>query len=273
MLKLPKFPKINQPQEKIVPGLVIAVVVMSFVMGIMWEKIRTLQGGYIPTTTTATTQAAPAAGQATVTLDQIKAAFNKSVIKFGKDSQKLVVLEIGDPSCPYCHVAGGLDPEINKQMGGQFILKADGGTYVAPVAEIHKLVNSGKAAFAYIYTPGHGNGEMAMKALYCAQEQGKFWQAHDLLMTNAGYNLQNTTVKNDKNQSQAVADFLKSAVNPSNLKSCLDSGKYDAQLTADTSLAGSLGVSGTPGFFLNSTLFAGAYSWTDMQTVADSALK
>lgn len=275
MFKLPDFSKIKNPQDKIVPALVIAVVLMAFAMGIMWEKIQHLSSSTsAPTAAAPTTQTAAAAPAATtVTLDQVKKAFDATTIKIGKDNQKLVMLEIGDPSCPYCHVAGGLDPELNKQMGGQFILKTDGGTYVAPVAEMHKLVDSGKASFAYIYTPGHGNGEMGMKALLCANEKGKFWAAHDLIMSNAGYNLQNNTVKNDKTQSQAVADFLKGVENPSDMKACLDSGKYDPELPKEVALASGLGVSGTPGFFLNSTLFAGAYNWTDMQSAADGALK
>lgn len=275
MFKLPNFSKVKNPQDKIIPGLVVAVVALAFVMGVMWQKIQDLKGGNYtaaaPNTTTAQTAAQPSTP--TVTLDQVKKTFNDSMIKFGKDNSKLVLLEIGDPSCPYCHVAGGLDPELNKQMGGQFTLKADGGTYVAPVAEMHKLVDSGQAAFAYIYTPGHGNGEMGMKALLCANEKGKFWAAHDLIMSNAGYNLQNTTVKNDKTQSQAVADFLKNVVNPNDMKKCLDSGKYDAELPKEVALASGVGVSGTPGFFLNDKLFAGAYNWTDMQSVADAALK
>lgn len=278
MFKLPDFSKIKNPQDKIVPALVIVVVVMAFAMGIMWEKIRTLQGGGGSATTATTAAAAPAtaaqpATQTAVTLDQVKSAFNATTIKFGKDSQKLVMLEIGDPSCPYCHVAGGLDSALNTQMGGQFILKANGGAYDAPVPEMRKLVDSGQAAFGYIYTPGHGNGEMGMKALLCANEKGKFWAAHDLIMSNAGYNLQNNTVKNDKTQSQAVADFLKSVENPADMKKCLDSGKYDPELPKEVALASGLGVSGTPGFFLNSTLFAGAYNWTDMQSAATSALK
>lgn len=262
----------QRPIEKLLPGLLIVVVLMAFAMGVMWQKINGLQGGAGATTTT--TAAQPAVAQAAaVTTEQIKEAFEKTTIKFGKADSKLVFLEIGDPSCPYCHVAGGADPEINKQMGTQFTLKADGGTYVAPVTEMKKLVDSGKAAFAYIYYPGHGNGEMAMKAMYCAQDMGKFWPVHDLLMSNAGYELQNTTVLNDKTKSQVVADFLKSAANSSQMKSCLDSGKYDSVLTAEAALATNLGVTGTPGFFINTTRFAGAYSWTDMQPAADAALK
>ncbi len=274
MIRLPKLPKFSLKAEKLVPGLVLVVVAMAFVMGVMWEKINNLQGGTSVTTAAQPAAQQPAAqAQTTVTLAQVKEAFNQAAIKLGKADEKLVFLEVGDPSCPYCHVASGKGSEINKQMGDRFILKADGGSYVAPVIEMRKLVDSGRAAFAYIYTPGHGNGEMGMKAMYCASETGKFWQVHDLVMNNAGYNLLNNTVKNDKAQSQTLADFLKSAISPAEMKKCLDSGKYDAQLPKDVSLASSLGVTGTPGFFVNDKAFAGAYSWTDMQSAVDTALR
>ena len=60
-----------------------------------------------------------------------------------------------------------------------------------------------------------------MKALYCAYDQGKFWQVHDLLYSNDGYNLLNNTVQNDKGKSQQLVDFLKSVVNANDLKSCI----------------------------------------------------
>jgi protein-disulfide isomerase len=136
-----------------------------------------------------------------------------------------------------------------------------------------KLVDAGQASFVYIYYPGHGNGEMGMKALYCANEKGKFWEAHNLIMSDAGYTLMNSTVKNDKTQSQTVANFLKSVVDASFMKSCLDSGKYDARLQSDLALATSLGIQGTPSFYVNATNFGGAYSYTDMKSAVDAALK
>ena len=84
--------------------------------------------------------------------------------------------------------------------------------------------------------------------------------------------LLNDVVKNDKAQSGKLADFLKSA-NVPDLKSCIDSGKYDARLDSDMSLASDLGVAGTPGFFVNENEFAGAYSYKDMEPVVTSALK
>lgn len=210
--------------------------------------------------------------QVTVTLDAVKNAFNKSQIKFGDSNKKLVAIEVSDPSCPYCQIVAGQNPELNKQAGARFSLVSDGGTYIAPVPELKKLLDSGKAAFAWIYTPGHGNGEMGTKAFYCANEQGKFWEVQDLLMSAKGYDLMNNTVKNDKTKSGEMANFLSSVIDPAFMKSCLDSGKYDNRLNEDVAVAQSLGISGTPGFFLNATPFAGAYSYKDMESVVKTAL-
>ncbi|KKR68935.1 MAG: Periplasmic thiol:disulfide interchange protein DsbA [Microgenomates group bacterium GW2011_GWA2_40_6] len=217
-------------------------------------------------------QQAQAPAQPQISLDTIKELFTKDLIKFGKGDKKLLMVEVADPSCPYCHVAGGANDEIGAQIGPQFKLVSAGGSYVAPVAEMKKLVLAGKADFVWIYTNGHGNGEMATKALYCAFDQGKFWQAHDLLMSAKGYTLINDVVKNDTTKSQQVVDFLASALDKNKLKSCLDSGKYNSRLKEDSAIASSLGVNGTPGFFLNTTNFSGAYSWTDMKSVAEAAL-
>jgi protein-disulfide isomerase len=135
-----------------------------------------------------------------------------------------------------------------------------------------KLVDQGKAAFALIYSPGHGNGEMGMKALYCGFELGKFWEVDSLIMSNAGYNLMNNTIKNDKTQSGALANFLGSVVDSVKMKICLDSGRYDSNLSSEPSLASGIGVNGTPGFFVNATKFAGAYGFDAMQSAVNTAL-
>lgn len=208
-----------------------------------------------------------------VTISQIKNAFTKSQVKFGDTNKKLIVLEISDPSCPYCQAAAGKNSALNKQMGTQFTLVADGGTYVAPVAEIEKLVNSGKASFAWIYYPGHGAGEMGTKAFYCAYDAGKFWEVHNMIMSEKGYDLLNNTVKNDKTKSGDIADFLAPVFDPTTMKACLDSGKYDSRLKDDMALATGLNVQGTPGFYLNATNYPGAVSFTAMEATVNSALK
>lgn len=256
--------------EKLTPALLVVTVGLSFLVGVLWQKVENLgKGG----TTNTTQQAQEQTPQVKVSMDQIKGLFDKDVIKFGNKDSKLIFVEASDPSCPYCHIAAGLNSQLNNQVGSQFKLVKDGGAYVAPVEEMKKLVDSGKAAFVWLYFNGHGNGEMGTKAMYCAYEKGKFWQVHDLLMTSTGYDLLNNTVKNDKTQSGKLAEFLKSAMNPVDMKKCLESDKYDNRLSDEMAIGASLGVSGTPGFFVNETNFAGAYSFKDMQSVVDAALK
>ncbi len=251
------------------------LIAAAFLIGVLWTEVRYLKKGYVGPSPSAQTQEAQQAApsKTNVTLDQIKQLFKDSHITFGDANKKLIFVEFSDPSCPYCHIAAGKNPELNKQVGSQFVMVADGGTYVAPVPEMKKLVDQGKASFIWIYTPGHGNGEMGTKALYCAHEKGKFWQVHDLLMTNAGYELLNSTVKNDKTKSGEIAEFLKSAISVNDMKSCLDSGKYDDHLTKDVEIARQLGSQGTPGFFVNTAFFNGAYSWKDLEPTATQALK
>jgi len=218
-------------------------------------------------------QAAKQPDAVKVSLDQIKGLFNDKNIVFGKKESKVLFVEFSDPSCPYCHVASGKNPDLNKQAGAQFTMEKDGGTYVPPVPEMKKLVDSGKAAFVWLYANGHGNGELGTKALYCAKEKGKFWEVHDLLMSAAGYDLMNNKVKNDVAKAGDMADFLKSAVKADDMKKCLESGKYDDRISGDMAIAQQIGFKGTPSFFVNTTNFAGAYSYKDMASTVEEALK
>lgn len=261
------------------PALVILLVAAAFLIGVLFTKVQYLEGGgtYNAGTTTTTGGQTAAAPPVTVDINQIKNLFSDKYIHFGDANAKNLFVMVSDPSCPYCHLSTGLDPELNQQSGGQFSLVSQGGTYDPPVVEMRKLVDSGQASFAWLYYAGHGNGEMGAKALYCAYDQGKFWEAHDLLMSEKGYEIQNgydasnatitgTVVGNDKTKSGDMANFLSGVLNANTLKACLDSGKYDSRLQSEQSLATSLGVSGTPGFFINDNRIDGADNWTNMET-------
>ncbi len=124
------------------------------------------------------------ASSSIVTLPIIKGLFDKDLIKLGDGDREFLFVEISDPSCPFCHIAGGKNDTLVKSWDKT-------GKYVPPVPEMKKLVDQGKASYVLIYSPGHGAGEMGMKALYCAFEAGKFWEVNDLLMSNEGYILMN----------------------------------------------------------------------------------
>lgn len=266
--------------DKLLPAILVVMVGLSIGVGALWMKVENLKSGQALGATAGTAQASTAPAPK-VDIATVKDLWNKNLLTFGKADAKVLFVEVLDPSCPYCHIAGGYDAPLNKGAG--FALVSDGGTYVAPVPEMEKLVKDGKASMSIIYYPGHGDGEMAMKALYCANEKGKFWEAHALLMSDKGYQIENgvdasnqpitgVIVKNDKTKSGALATFLKSAVDSTFMKSCLDSGKYDQRLADDMTIAKSLNIAGTPGFFVNDSSFPGAYSWNDMKPIVDKAI-
>ncbi len=261
----------NSAKTPYTPLLVVILLIGSFFLGTLITKVQYLEKQATQQAAgTQTGQAQPNAPQQqqppTVNLDTIKALFTDKNITFGNKNSKNLIVEIADPSCPYCSIAAGHNPELNKQAGNQFLLVADGGTYVPPVPEIKKLVDDGKAAFVWLYSPGHGNGEMGTKAMYCAHEKGKFWPVHDKLMTKEGYDLLNNQVKNDKTKAGDLATFLSEVSDQNEMKKCLESSKYDGKTSEDAATAGSLGVTGTPGFFINTSRFPGAYSWKDMSS-------
>ncbi len=259
--------------------IVLLVAVASFLGGIsfaQWQYQKEGAKKVEPTPSPATPKTQG------VSQEKIKEAFNKSLIKFGNADSKLVILEISDPSCPYCHVAAGLNGELNKEIDKSrgaktFTLVRDGGSYVAPGPEIKKLVNNKEASFAYLYFPGHGNGEMGTKALYCAFREGKYWEVHDKLMTSEGYKIVNDLVRNERDKSGELAKFLKSVFDPEKMKECLKKSEDDEQLEVEKNISQELMVSagggaGTPGFFINTTFFGGAYNFGYMELVIKKAL-
>lgn len=264
-----------QPYITPISILLSAIIIASSLLIGLNNVATAFKGGSTTTTgttTTGTTTTGTNTGTVTASKDQIAALFTDENLAFGDSSKKVLFVEFSDPSCPYCHIASGKNGDLNTSAGASFTLVEDGGTYVAPVVEFKKLVDAGQASYVWMYTNGHGNGEMGAKALYCADEQGKFWEAHDLLYSAEGYNILNNSVQNNKAKSGELADFLASAVDKNFMKSCLESGKYDSKLSSDQSTGATLGVSGTPGFFVNETNYPGAYSFNDMKSVVDTAL-
>jgi protein-disulfide isomerase len=215
----------------------------------------------------------------TVTMDQVKSLFTNENLAFGDSTRKLLIVEFSDPSCPFCHLAAGKNLELSESVqGGRFKLLSQGGSYIAPVPEFKKLVDEGKASYVWLYTYGHANGELASQALYCADEKGKFWEAHDLLFSAAGYKLLNPqeydqNAKERTANTDQISEFLKNVIDVSFMKQCVGSGKYVQKVKSDEAKASEFGVQGTPGFFINTTPYNGAYSFNDMKATVDEALK
>ena len=106
--------------------------------------------------------------------------------------------------------------------------------------------------------------EQAAMAADCAGEQGKFWEYHDQLFANQGA----LSFMPSKLEQYARALELKSA----NFKRCLSTGKYRNKVEGETAIAASLGVRGTPTFFVNGRLMVGAQPFKVFQNLISEEL-
>lgn len=94
----------------------------------------------------------------------------------------------------------------------------------------------------------HPGARQAHLAARCANEQGKFWAYHDVLYANA------PNSSPDELRQYAVNVGL----NLAGFENCLASGKYQAAIQKDIEEGTQAGVTGTPAFFIDGRLVAGA---------------
>lgn len=119
---------------------------------------------------------------------------------------------------------------------------------------IENLVATGKARYVfhnYSFLDGNGagnNGESdkAANASMCANEQGKFWEMHNILYAN--WNGENQGAFSDR-RLQAMAESL--GLDMDAFNTCFDANKYEAEIQADFDLGEEMGVTGTPTVFVN----------------------
>jgi protein-disulfide isomerase len=120
----------------------------------------------------------------------------------------------------------------------------------------------------------HQYAEKAAEAADCADEQGKYWEYHDLLFENQ--TAHNATLQTDG--LEGVLSTFKSyaadlGLDTATFDDCLDSGKYASEVQNDIQDGQAYGVSGTPAFFINGQLVSGAQPFSVFQQVIDAALE
>ncbi|KEQ56310.1 Na antiporter NhaA 2 protein [Marine Group I thaumarchaeote SCGC RSA3] len=146
-----------------------------------------------------------------------------------------------------------------------------------PLLKTH-YIDTGKVNLIYRDFPIpkiYDNSMPAALASECANEQGKFWEYHDILFEN-----QHTWRQNESDLPlltfKQFANTL--ALNQEKFDSCLDSGKYADEINSDVGDGRDYAVSGTPTFFVGndkvgySSLF-GTQSFSDFQKIIDEKLE
>jgi protein-disulfide isomerase len=187
-----------------------------------------------------------------VTFERPKVDFNAT----GDPNAPITITEYSDFQCPYCK---RFSDETEKQLVE---------TYAA----------GGQIRFVYrsfgLFI-GQESQDSA-EAAYCAGDQGKFWDFHDILFANhTGENV------NDYTNIKLDAFAKKLGLDMTAFDSCRSSGKYTSRVTQDGIDGQAAGITATPSFVLTyvvngetkTKLIEGAQPFSAFQTAIEAALK
>lgn len=112
----------------------------------------------------------------------------------------------------------------------------------------------------------------AAQASYCAEDQGMYWQYHDML-----YNSQEPKIDGGWANTERLKAFAFAlGLDMDLFNSCLDSGKYSKRVQYNVQQARENGINSTPGFFVVGTdaqqFIKGAQPYSTFQKVIDSMI-
>ncbi len=203
-------------------------------------------------------QAAASPEAAPTPLPKVDVELGKLPAK-GSNGAKVAVLEFADMRCPFCkRFFDQTEPQL-----------------------LENYVNNGKVKFAFRHFAFLGPASItAGNAVECANEQGKFWEFYDYLYKNQ---------PDESDVSMYVTDKLTPiaaslGLNSEQFKSCLNSTKYNKNLTDDQSAGQQAGVTGTPTFIIGKLnaagdkimggqVLVGAQPYSALQAIIDQELQ
>jgi len=165
----------------------------------------------------------------------------------GDPNAPVKIIEYADFQCPYClHYWTETEPQI-----------------------IQNYVATGKVYYEYRSVGGFIGPESAdaANAAYCAADQNKFWEYHDILFANwTGENAGDFTPDKLRQYAQAIN------LNLDQFNTCINTGAHTNEVDQDVTDAKAAGVTGTPAFVINGKLIEGAQPYSVFQQTIDAAL-
>jgi len=159
----------------------------------------------------------------------------------GNPQAELKIIEFGDFQCPYCRETFPVIRKIANEYEEQIQLVYRD----FPLSEIHP------------------EAQKAAEAAGCATKQGKFWPYHDKLFLNQENLKENDLLKYAQELNLNVNQF----------RSCLITGQQTAEIQKDYQDGKSLGIKGTPTFFINGIMIAGSLNEQQFKAIIDYLLK
>jgi len=157
----------------------------------------------------------------------------------GSPTAPVQIVEWSDFQCPYCSMADDTVKQVQTKYGDKVAL-----------------------IYRHFPLPMHDHAHRAAEAAMCADDQGKFWQYHDTLFANQHALTDDDLIKYAGNVGMNADDF----------KACLTSNKHQADVDADASDGEKVGMSGTPGFYINGRMLSGAQPIEAFSEIIDQEL-
>lgn len=158
----------------------------------------------------------------------------------GPSDAVVTVVEFGDFQCPFCQTAFPIVKDILAEYGGRIRFQFRD----FPLTDLHP------------------DAERAAEAGACANDQGKFWELHDLMYVNQA-NLGQADIVNDATQVR---------IDTATLELCMASGKYTSEVQKDFQDGVAAGVTGTPTWFVNGWRIEGVQSLETWKKIIDFGL-
>lgn len=236
--------------EKLTPILLVGIVILAFAVGVLWQKVSTLEGGKVEGVAQPTDIGQPAS-DGKLTEEQVKNIIpvsDEDHIQGSKDA-KVILIEYSDFECPFCSDFHATAQQVKDEYGDD-------------------------VAWIYRHFPleFHESARPAAVASECAADTGGndgFWAYTDGLFSNQEENLTEAGLK------RVAGDI---GFNMEIFEECLVSKKFDDKIEAQYQGGLTAGVNGTPGnIILNNKgeawLVPGALPFETMKEAIDLALQ
>jgi len=252
IVSMPETAEKTGSLEKLLPILLVALVGLSFVVGILWQKVKDMEsGGNVVSGEVQDLGDANLPIQGKLSEEQaakVPAISDDDHVRGSRDA-KVFLVEYSDYECPFCQSFHGTAKQALIEYGDQM-------AWVFrhfPLTSIHSMA------------------QPTAEAAECASELGggdAFWDFTDQVFEAGPQALSDESTA-------AIAAGL--GLNPGEFTDCVEGRDYQQKVEDQQNAGFEAGVTGTPGnFIVNSKgevwLVPGALPFNELQPIIDEAL-